>query len=56
MSYKDTFELIRVGKLQKSSCTNQKDKKSARLAALEIQFGFNRKKDNKNKTKQINLF
>lgn len=53
---KDNFQEIRVGKIQKSTMTKKSDKKSARLAALEIQFGFNRKKDNFSKTNQLSLF
>ncbi len=53
---KDIFEILRVGKLQRSTILNKKERDSARKAALEIQFGFNLKRDNANKTKQIKLF
>ena len=70
MVEKDSFQLLQVGKVVKSTMKNSDAnttrnnhlntglRGSYRLAkaSLEIQFGFNRKQDNQFKTKQLKLF
>jgi len=54
---KDNFQSVNVGKIVKSTLFTgtRKQKNSAKLASLEIQFGFNLKQDAP-KTKQLKLF
>lgn len=55
---RDTFHLLQVGKIEKSTMLKGGLKNSYKLAkqSREIQFGFNRKQDNQHKTKQLKLF
>ena len=53
----DTLQKLRVGKIVKStfiSCGFKK-KKDYFMGSYEIQFGFNMKKDNQLKTKQLKI-
>lgn len=56
----DSFEnsVKRYGGFVKPTCTNltRKEKKMLHVATLELQFGFNIKSDNFNKTNQLKLF